>query len=98
LGISTVGFFDPKTGLSVSAVSTQVTTGKMLMLAQSSFHSVTPNNLTNDFIGIRFVLDQVIRKSTTKSSWGTKDAMKKSTQGGLNPTSPTTKLNIWTGK
>lgn len=44
---------------------------------------------------IRFVLDQVIRKSTTKTSWGTNDAMKKSTQGGLNPTSPTTKLNLW---
>ncbi|WP_428225150.1 zinc metalloprotease [Flavobacterium sp.] len=46
-------------------------------------------------VGIKFVLDQVIRKSTTKTSWGTADAMKKSTQGGINPTSPTTKLNIW---
>lgn len=46
-------------------------------------------------VGISFVLDQVIRKSTTKSSWGTRDAMKKSKQGGLNPTSPTTKLNLW---
>ncbi|MFM7822957.1 MAG: M43 family zinc metalloprotease, partial [Bacteroidota bacterium] len=45
--------------------------------------------------GIRFVLDQVIRKSTTKTSWQTNDDMKKSTKGGLNPTSPTTKLNIW---
>jgi hypothetical protein len=44
---------------------------------------------------IRFVLDQVIRKSTTKTSWGTRDAMKKSSQGGINPTSPTTKLNMW---
>lgn len=46
-------------------------------------------------INIRFVLDQVIRKSTRKKSWSTNDAMKKSSQGGLNPTSPTTKLNIW---
>jgi hypothetical protein len=46
-------------------------------------------------VGITFVLDAVYRKSTTKSSWGTRDAMKKSNQGGLNPTSPTTKLNIW---
>lgn len=46
-------------------------------------------------IGIRFVLDQVIRKKTNKTSWTTNDAMKKSTQGGINPTSPTTKLNIW---
>ncbi len=46
-------------------------------------------------VGITFVLDQVIRKSTTKSSWGTRDAMKKTKQGGINPTSPTTKLNFW---
>ena len=46
-------------------------------------------------VDITFVLDQVIRKSTTKSSWGTRDAMKKAKQGGINPTSPTTKLNLW---
>ncbi|KAF2327618.1 MAG: zinc metalloprotease [Flavobacterium nitrogenifigens] len=46
-------------------------------------------------IGITFVLDQVVRKSTTKTSWGTKDAMKKTNQGGIAPTSPTTKLNLW---
>jgi len=46
-------------------------------------------------IGITFVLDQVIRKSTTKTSWGTNDAMKKTAQGGIAPTSPTTKLNLW---
>ncbi len=48
-------------------------------------------------VGISFVLDQVIRKSTTKSSWGTRDAIKKTKQGGLNPTSPSTKLNLWVG-
>lgn len=46
-------------------------------------------------IGITFVLDQVIRKKTNKRSWSANDAMKKSSQGGINPTSPTTKLNIW---
>lgn len=46
-------------------------------------------------VGISFVLDQVIRKSTTKTSWGTRDAMKKTKQGGLDPSSPTTKLNLW---
>ena len=44
---------------------------------------------------IRFVLDLVVRKSTTKTSWTTNDAMKKSNRGGINPTSPTTKLNLW---
>ncbi|SHN16764.1 zinc metalloprotease [Flavobacterium xinjiangense] len=46
-------------------------------------------------VGITFVLDQVIRKSTTKTSWGTTDTMKKTTYGGIAPTSPTTKLNLW---
>ena len=46
-------------------------------------------------VGITFVLDQVIRKSTTKTSWGTTDTCKKTKRGGLDPTSPTTKLNIW---
>ena len=49
-------------------------------------------------VGIRFVLDQVIRKSTTKTAWSTNDYMKKSTKGGINPTSPTTKLNLWVCK
>ena len=46
-------------------------------------------------IGITFVLDQGIRKSTNKTAWGTNDAMKKTAQGGIAPTSPTTKLNLW---
>jgi hypothetical protein len=44
---------------------------------------------------VRFVLDKIVRKSTNKKSWGTNDAMKKSNMGGIDPTSPTTKLNIW---
>lgn len=46
-------------------------------------------------VGITFVLDAVYRKSTTKTSWGTNDAMKKANRGGIAPTSPTTKLNFW---
>lgn len=46
-------------------------------------------------VGISFVLETINRKATSKTSWGTRDAMKKTKQGGLDPTSPTTKLNIW---
>ncbi len=46
-------------------------------------------------VGITFVLDQVVSKATTKSSWGTRDAMKKNNQGGLAPITPTTKMNLW---
>lgn len=46
-------------------------------------------------IGITFELKQIIRKSTTKTSWGTTDTMKNSKRGGLNPTSPSNTLNLW---
>lgn len=58
----------------------------------------TPNNPYSSVranVGIRFVLDQVIRKSSNKTSWGTNDAMKKSAQGGMDAVTPTTKLNLW---
>ncbi|MEP7373293.1 MAG: zinc metalloprotease [Chitinophagaceae bacterium] len=55
----------------------------------------TYNSVKSGDIRVRFVLDQVVRKSTTKKSWSTNDAMKKSAQGGISPTSPTTKLNLW---
>jgi hypothetical protein len=56
--------------------------------------TTTYNSVKAGDITVRFVLDQVNRRSTTKTSWSTNDAMKKSAQG-IVPTSPTTKLNIW---
>jgi hypothetical protein len=44
---------------------------------------------------IEFVLVNTVRKSTNKSSWSQNDAMKKSAQGGINPTSPSNTLNLW---
>lgn len=46
-------------------------------------------------IRIRFVLDNVIRVRTKVQSWPINDAMKKSSKGGIDPTSPQTKLNFW---
>ncbi len=57
--------------------------------ANNPYSSVRAN------VGIRFVLDQVIRKSTTKTSWGTNDGMKSTAQGGMAAVTPTTKLNLW---
>lgn len=37
----------------------------------------------------------ITRKSSTKSSWGTNDAMKKSSQGGVNPWNTAEYLNMW---
>jgi hypothetical protein len=49
-------------------------------------------------IGITFELAKIVRKSTTKTSWGTRDAMKSSKKGGIDPTTPSTTLNIWACK
>ena len=66
--------------------------------ATNSDYNLTPSTFTGVRSGntnIRFVLSQIIRKSTTKTSWTTNDAVKKSASGGLNPTNPTTCLNLW---
>lgn len=59
------------------------------------YNSSNPYNSVRSGINVRFVLDNVVRKSTTKTTWGTNDAMKKTASGGIAPTSPTTKLNYW---
>lgn len=46
-------------------------------------------------VGIRFVIETVNRKKTSKSSWSTNNAVKKTGTGGLNPTNPSKNLNIW---
>jgi len=45
---------------------------------------------------VKFRLDRVIRKSVTTGSWSAStDAMKKSSTGGIDATSPSSYLNIW---
>lgn len=61
----------------------------------TDYNSSNPYNSVRSGINVRFVLDNVVRKSTTKTTWGTNDAMKKTASGGIAPTSPTTKLNYW---
>ena len=56
----------------------------------AQFQSVRSGNTK-----IVFVLETINRKATTKSSWNTDDYVKRTSKGGLNPTSPTTKLNVW---
>jgi len=59
------------------------------------------NNVPTTFSGLKsdmnfhFTLKNVVRKQSSKTSWGTRDAMKSSNKGGISPTSPTTTLNIW---
>ncbi len=44
---------------------------------------------------IEFTLAQVIRVSSSRTSWGTNDAMKFSSNGGSDVVSPNTHLNMW---
>ncbi|HYH15707.1 MAG TPA: zinc metalloprotease [Flavisolibacter sp.] len=49
----------------------------------------------NSNIGVRFVLKQTIRKSSTKRSWSTNDDMKFASSGGSNAVDPANNLNLW---
>lgn len=44
---------------------------------------------------VRFHLIKTVRKSTTKTKWGTNDAMKKASTGGIDATTPSSYFNIW---
>jgi len=46
-------------------------------------------------VGVKFVLSQTIRKSTTKKSWAPNDGMKYSNKGGSSAVDPAHNLNIW---
>lgn len=84
--------------ISLTQIQSQITVLNNDFQALNSDYNNTPTifqSVRSGNIGVRFVLDTVIRKSTTKTSWSTNDAMKKSSQGGINPTLPTTKLNLW---
>ncbi|MFT5617163.1 MAG: hypothetical protein ACI85I_000379 [Arenicella sp.] len=59
------------------------------------------NNVPSEFAGlvadadITFALAGVTRKSSSTASWGTNDAMKSASNGGVNVVSPSNALNIW---
>ncbi len=46
-------------------------------------------------VQITYTLAAVNRKISTKTAWGTRDAMKSATKGGINATDPANNLNIW---
>ncbi len=84
--------------VSDAQIASQITVLNNDFQATNSDYNLTPSifqTLRSGNTNIRFVLDQVVRKSTTKSSWRTNDDMKKSNRGGISPTSPTTKINLW---
>jgi Pregnancy-associated plasma protein-A len=84
--------------ISAAQIQSQIDVLNADFAATNSDYNQTPGtfqSVRSGDIKIRFTLDAVVRKSTTKSSWRTDDAMKKSARGGIDPTSPSTKLNMW---
>jgi Pregnancy-associated plasma protein-A len=45
--------------------------------------------------GINFVLSAVVRRHSNRKSWAPVDGMKRSSAGGIDPTDPEHKLNMW---
>lgn len=45
-------------------------------------------------VGVNFVLSSVVRRQSNKKSW-INDAVKKTSNGGIDPTDPEHKLNMW---
>ncbi|MDR6844454.1 zinc metalloprotease [Flavobacterium granuli] len=86
--------------ISDSQIQSQINVLNKDYTATNSDFSSTPTEFATVAanIGITFELVKIVRKSTTKSSWGTRDAMKSSKKGGIDPTTPTTVLNIWACK
>lgn len=61
-----------------------------ISLVPGEFTAVTSSNT-----GIQFVLAGIDRTYSSKTSWGTNDAMKLPSQGGVAPITPETHLNMW---
>lgn len=84
--------------ISAAQIQSQINVLNADYAATNSDYNLTPSlfqSVRAGSTGIKFVLAGTVRKSTTKTSWLTNDAMKSSAKGGIDPTSPTTTLNIW---
>lgn len=55
----------------------------------------TPAIFQSTDVDVQFELAAINRKYVNKRSWATNDDMKRTSRGGLDPTNPTTNLNIW---
>lgn len=84
--------------ISLAQIQTQIDVLNADFSAANSDYDLTPaiyQGLRSDDFSIRFVLSNVVRKSSKKKSWRPDDSMKFSKKGGINATDPQTTLNIW---
>ncbi|TWV96861.1 zinc metalloprotease [Chitinophaga pinensis] len=59
------------------------------------YDTITTFGSVKASIGVHYELKSVVRKSTTRTSWSTNDAMKQVSSGGIAATTPDSVLNIW---
>ncbi len=82
---------------------TQAQITSQIAILNQDFNNNNPrtSNVPGEFAGlvanadITFTLANVVRKVDTRTSWGTNDAMKLSSQGGIDATDTSNFLNIW---
>ena len=84
--------------ISAAQIQSQITALNNDFQASNTDYNLTPSVFQSLRAGntkIRFVLDGIIRKATNKTSWSADNSMKSTAKGGISPSAPTTKLNIW---
>lgn len=84
--------------ISLSQIQSQINTLNQDFNGTNSEFNQVPSHFssTKASIGLHFILDRVIRKHTTRTEWSLlNEEMKKTAFGGIAPTSPTNKLNLW---
>ncbi len=83
--------------ISQAQIESQITVLNADFSATNSDYNLTStySSVKSGDIGVRFVLQAINRKKTNKTSWQLNDGMKKSSQGGIDPTTPATVLNLW---
>ncbi len=79
----------------------QITSQIRVLNEDFNNNNANTGNVPSEFAGlvadvaVNFVTATVNRKVDGRASWGSNDAMKDPSQGGIAPTDPTTNLNIW---
>jgi hypothetical protein len=83
--------------ISLAQIQSQIDVlNKDFNATNSDFSSVPPEfSGVKANVGISFILAKTIRKYTKKTSWWPDESMKKTSLGGIDPTDPTTKMNLW---
>lgn len=92
----------PEENISNAQIASQIEVLNEDFNLQNSDHTLVPDHFEDvkADVGIRFVLDRVIRVKTNRQKWATgygEDNIKYTRRGGSDPVDPANYLNIWVG-